>query len=105
MLDPKLDSKKQEHKEARVQVHEEDMEIGYEDNPSPLSFEGLEHKFLDEITKLVKEQSDAEDVENTRHREVCKSVPMTAYLKLTMKIIKKLEIRNPWIIRQKFIVM
>lgn len=64
-----LDSEKQENKETRSQVHEQDMEIGYEDRPSPLPFEGLEHKFLGEITKLIKEQSDKEDAENARHRE------------------------------------
>ncbi|XP_017984214.1 PREDICTED: uncharacterized protein LOC18586868 [Theobroma cacao] len=45
------------------------MEIGYEDNPSPLTFEGLERKFHDEIMQLVKEQSDAEDKEIARHKE------------------------------------
>jgi phage terminase Nu1 subunit (DNA packaging protein) len=35
-----------------------------------MSFEGLERKFFDEVMKLAKEQSDAEDVENARHREV-----------------------------------
>lgn len=46
------------------------MEIGYEDNPLLQTFEGLDKKFLNEIMKLVKEQTDAEDAENVRHREV-----------------------------------
>ncbi|KAJ0966343.1 hypothetical protein J5N97_027481 [Dioscorea zingiberensis] len=46
-----------------------DLEIGYEDNSLPLTFEGLEQKFLQEFLKLAKEQQDAEDTENARHRE------------------------------------
>ncbi|KAK9284016.1 hypothetical protein L1049_012275 [Liquidambar formosana] len=70
MADAKLDLEKQVNKEVKVQPHEQDMEIGYEDNPpSSLTLEGLEKKFLDETMKLAKEQSDAEDVENARHRE------------------------------------
>ncbi|XP_021296589.1 uncharacterized protein LOC110425853 [Herrania umbratica] len=55
--------------ENNAQSQEQDMEIGYEDNPSPLTFEGLERKFHDEIMKLVKEQSDTEDKENARHKK------------------------------------
>lgn len=69
MPDPKMDLEKQTNKEHRLSAHEQDMEIGYEDKPSTLSFEGLEQRFLDEIMKLAKEQSDAEDAENARHRE------------------------------------
>lgn len=60
---------KQDNREA-VQ-NEEDMDIGYEDTPPPLTFDGLERKFNDEIFRLVKEQSDLEDAEITRHKEVC----------------------------------
>ncbi|KAF7146918.1 hypothetical protein RHSIM_Rhsim03G0094100 [Rhododendron simsii] len=69
MADPKADSDKQTNKEPRPQAHEQDMEIGYEDKPSTPSFEGLEQRFLDEIMQLAKEQCDAEDAENARHRE------------------------------------
>uniref|UniRef100_A0A5B7BA73 Uncharacterized protein n=1 Tax=Davidia involucrata TaxID=16924 RepID=A0A5B7BA73_DAVIN len=69
MPDQKLDLEKQANKEPRMQSHEQDMEIGYEDKPSPVTFEGLEQKFQDEIIKLLKEQSDAEDAENARHKE------------------------------------
>uniref|UniRef100_A0A7N0TLK7 Uncharacterized protein n=1 Tax=Kalanchoe fedtschenkoi TaxID=63787 RepID=A0A7N0TLK7_KALFE len=58
---------KQAEREA-VQA-EQDMEIGYEETPSPLTFESLERKFNDEIVRLVKEHSDLEDVEITRHKE------------------------------------
>ncbi|XP_073120885.1 uncharacterized protein [Henckelia pumila] len=44
-------------------------EIGYEDKPQLLTFEGLERRFQDEIFNLIKEQADAEDAENTRHKE------------------------------------
>jgi hypothetical protein len=69
--DPKSGLENQSNKEAsRIQPHEQDMELGFEDNSLPMSFEGLERKFFDEVMKLAKEQSDAEDVENARHREV-----------------------------------
>ncbi|EOY19313.1 Uncharacterized protein TCM_044378 [Theobroma cacao] len=55
--------------ENNAQSREQDIEIRYEDNRSPLTFEGLERKFHDEIMKLVKEQSDAEDKEIARHKE------------------------------------
>ncbi|KAG8371103.1 hypothetical protein BUALT_Bualt13G0052000 [Buddleja alternifolia] len=68
------DSRKQLDKQGggdpRTQPHEEDMDIGYEDNHHmQRTFEGLEQRFLDDIMKLSKEQTDAEDVENARHRE------------------------------------
>lgn len=69
VADSKLDLEHLRNKGARYQSHEEDMEIGYEDKPSPLTFEVLEHKFQNEILKLIKEQSDAEDAEIIRHRE------------------------------------
>lgn len=56
--------------DPRFQSQEQDMEIGYEDKPSPLTFEGLEQKFQAEILKLVKQQIDAEEAENVRHMEV-----------------------------------
>ncbi|XP_048232083.1 uncharacterized protein LOC8285979 isoform X2 [Ricinus communis] len=62
--EPKLVSEHQANKH-----HEQDMDIGYEDNSLPLTFEVLEQRFLDEVTKLTTEQSDAEDAENARHRE------------------------------------
>lgn len=46
------------------------MNIGYEENLMPQTFEGLEQKFLDDIMKLSKEQINAEDAEIARHREV-----------------------------------
>ncbi|KAL6989173.1 hypothetical protein U1Q18_014925 [Sarracenia purpurea var. burkii] len=69
MPNPKVELENQTYKESRLQAHEQDMEIGYEDKPSMLTFEGLEQRFLDEIVKLAKEHSDAEDAENARHRE------------------------------------
>ncbi|KAL1342274.1 hypothetical protein HN51_028843 [Arachis hypogaea] len=52
------------------QSHEQDMEIGYEEGtPPPPTYEGLEQRFIDEITKLARERSDAEDAEFARHTE------------------------------------
>ncbi|GER36536.1 S-adenosyl-L-methionine-dependentmethyltransferases superfamily protein [Striga asiatica] len=55
--------------DPRDQSQEEDMDIGYDDNNVIQTFEGLEQRFLDDIMKLSKEQVDAEDAENARHRE------------------------------------
>lgn len=68
--DPRMALENQGGKDPRAQPREEDMDIGYEDNPVQPSLEGLEKKFLDDIMKLTKEQNDAEDAENFRHREV-----------------------------------
>lgn len=62
---------KQVSGDPRSQFHEEDMDIGYEDKHVLHTFEGLEQRFFDDIMKLYREQTDAEDAENARHREVC----------------------------------
>lgn len=67
--DPRLALENQGGKDPRAQPREEDMDIGYEDKPVQQTLEGLEQKFLDDIMKLTKEQNDAEDAENSRHRE------------------------------------
>lgn len=66
--DPKTSDKLQ-NADHRSRPHEKDMEIGYGDNHSSKTFEGLEKKFLDDIIKLANEQNNAEDTENARHRE------------------------------------
>ncbi|KAK9170253.1 hypothetical protein Syun_002393 [Stephania yunnanensis] len=70
--DSKTGFDKQGNKEPRGQSNEQDMELGYEDNPLPQTFEGLEQKFHAEIMKLTNEEHDAEDAENARHREPLK---------------------------------
>ncbi|MCD7461644.1 hypothetical protein HAX54_046727 [Datura stramonium] len=67
--DPRLAFENQGGKDPRAQPREENMDIGYEDKPVQQTLEGLEQKFLDDIMKLTKEQNDAEDAENSRHRE------------------------------------
>ncbi|XP_075500642.1 uncharacterized protein LOC142539232 [Primulina tabacum] len=67
--DPRIPFEKQGGGDPRSQPREEDMDIGYEDNRTIQSFDGLEQIFLDDIMKLSKEQNDAEDAENARHRE------------------------------------
>ncbi|CAN4120159.1 unnamed protein product [Withania somnifera] len=67
--DPRLALENQGGKDPRAQPREEDMDIGYEDKPVQHPLEGLDQKFLDDIMKLTKEQNDAEDAENSRHRE------------------------------------
>lgn len=68
--DSKLGLEKQVNIDPRSQPHEEEMDIGYEEKTLSPTFEGLEEKFLDDIMKLTKEQTDAEDAEIARHREV-----------------------------------
>uniref|UniRef100_A0A5B7B8I8 Uncharacterized protein n=1 Tax=Davidia involucrata TaxID=16924 RepID=A0A5B7B8I8_DAVIN len=72
--DPKMALEKQRNNDPRSQPHEEDMDIGYEDNLLSQTFEGLEQGFLDDIMKLAKEQTDAEDTENVRHQERIKAI-------------------------------
>lgn len=74
--DPRMLPERQDNSDLRSNPGEEDMDIGYEDKPmlQMQTFEGLEQKFLDEIVKLAKEQNDAEDVENARHRESINSI-------------------------------
>ncbi|XP_004251226.2 uncharacterized protein [Solanum lycopersicum] len=67
--DPRLALENQGGKNPRALPREEGMDIGYEDKPVQQTLEGLEKKFLDDIMKLTKEQNDAEDAENSRHRE------------------------------------
>lgn len=68
--DAKVALEKQSNNDPRPQSHEEDMDIGYEDNPLSKTFESIDKKFYDDLLKLAKEQADAEDAENARHREV-----------------------------------
>ncbi|KAK6163656.1 hypothetical protein DH2020_000520 [Rehmannia glutinosa] len=68
-MDSRMPLERQGGGDPRSQSHEEDMDIGYEDNRVMHTFEGLEQRFLDDIMKLSKEQTDAEDAENARHRE------------------------------------
>lgn len=68
--DPRMVLERQSNNDPRSNPGEEDMDIGYEDKPMLQTFEGLEQRFLDDIMKLAKELSDAEDAENARHREV-----------------------------------
>ncbi|GAB2218915.1 hypothetical protein Drorol1_Dr00002148 [Drosera rotundifolia] len=63
------DTKVSSKQESSLHTQEQDMEIGYEDNPSPKTFETLEQKFRNDIGRLIKEHADAEDAENSRHME------------------------------------
>ncbi|KAL2903664.1 Ninein [Bienertia sinuspersici] len=63
------DTKMGSIQEQRVHPQEQDMEVGYEDSPTPQTLERLEQKFHNDIMKLFKEMDDAEDAENTRHKE------------------------------------
>jgi hypothetical protein len=68
--DLKVGMEKQPTKESRDQSRIERTETRYEDYNLPQTFEGLEQSFHEEIMMLSKELHDAEDAENSRHREV-----------------------------------
>ncbi|KAJ6852206.1 uncharacterized protein M6B38_254535 [Iris pallida] len=55
--------------DPRAQTHQTDMALGYEEDALPQTFEGLEQKFIQDIMTLTREQQNAEDGENARHRE------------------------------------
>ncbi|XP_021746617.1 uncharacterized protein LOC110712457 [Chenopodium quinoa] len=63
------DTKMSSNQEQRVHPQEQDMEVGYEDNPVPQNLERLDQKFHSDIMKFIKEQNDAEDAETARHRK------------------------------------
>lgn len=67
--DANIGFEKQGNSNPRSQLREGDMDNGYGEKPSSQTFEGLEEKFLNDIRKLSKEQSDVEDAENARHGE------------------------------------
>ncbi|GKC81748.1 hypothetical protein Tco_1137465 [Tanacetum coccineum] len=61
----------QENMDSRLQSFEQIMEIGHKERgPSELTFEQLEHKFQDEIKRLITRHSHIEDEEIARHKEV-----------------------------------
>ncbi|KAG7035910.1 hypothetical protein SDJN02_02710, partial [Cucurbita argyrosperma subsp. argyrosperma] len=65
----KLVLEKGSNSDPRSQSHGKNMENRFGDGLLPQNFDGLEQKFIDDIIKLAKEQNDAEDEENARHRE------------------------------------
>ena len=58
-------------KESRDQPRTDKIEARHDDYNLPRTFESLEKSFREDIVVLSKELNDAEDAENTRHREVC----------------------------------
>lgn len=63
------DTKMGSNQEQRVHPQEQAMEVGFEDSAAPQTLERLDRSFHNDIMKLMKEQDDAEDSENARHRE------------------------------------
>lgn len=70
MSDSKLGMEMQAKKDPRAQAHQDELDARFNDSSFPQTFEGLEQKFLIDIMNLTKEQQEAEDRENARHREV-----------------------------------
>ncbi|XP_026427023.1 uncharacterized protein LOC113323012 [Papaver somniferum] len=69
--------------DQRVQIHEQDTEIGYDESSHSQTFEVLENKFHGDIIKLTKEQDEAEDAENARHKEKIVEINARYHEKLT----------------------
>lgn len=67
--DSKMALEKQLGSDSRSQPRQDDVEAGFDDINHPPTFEVIEEKFLLDIMKLTKEQHEAEDKENARHRE------------------------------------
>ncbi|KAL6645871.1 hypothetical protein ACP70R_017479 [Stipagrostis hirtigluma subsp. patula] len=72
--DLKVGSEKHPSKESRDQPRTDRTEARYEDYSFPRTFEGLEQSFHEDIMMLSKELQDAEDAENSRHRERLKEI-------------------------------
>ncbi|ESQ42162.1 hypothetical protein EUTSA_v10014324mg [Eutrema salsugineum] len=68
-MDPKSGMEKQGSDPRAQAQHQENTKPGYENNRGMQTFEGLEQKFMDDITRLAKDQIEAEDAEIARHRE------------------------------------
>lgn len=72
--DAKVGLEKQTTKETREHARTDRTDTRYEEYNLPRTFEGLEQSFHEDIMMLSKELHDAEDAENSRHREVCQSM-------------------------------
>ncbi|XP_062210765.1 uncharacterized protein LOC133912173 isoform X2 [Phragmites australis] len=72
--DLKVGLEKQPIKETRDQPCTDRTEARYEDYNLPRTFEGLQQSFHEDIMMLSKELQDAEDAENSRHRERLKEI-------------------------------
>ncbi|CAN8244277.1 unnamed protein product [Cochlearia groenlandica] len=69
---PGIEKQGSDHHRTQTQQHQENTKPVYENTRAGMqqqTFEGLEQKFMDDVTRLAKEQTDAEDAEILRHRE------------------------------------
>ncbi|XP_010420993.1 PREDICTED: uncharacterized protein LOC104706493 [Camelina sativa] len=73
-MDPKPGMEKQGSVPRAQSQHQENPKTGYDNNRGMQTFEGLEQKFMDDITRLAKDQIEAEDAEIARHREKIKTI-------------------------------
>lgn len=77
-MDPKAGMEKQGSDIRTQPQHQENPKTGYDNNRGVQTFEGLEQKFMDDITRLAKDQIEAEDAEIARHREVSNKLESSA---------------------------
>ena len=95
--DLKVDLEKQPRKELRNQPRTSKIEAMHEDYNLPRTYEGLEQNFREDIAVLSKELHDAEDAENTRHREVCSN-----YFACICLVLPTCQERTNWTSRSVF---
>ncbi|WOK97853.1 hypothetical protein Cni_G06561 [Canna indica] len=69
MSDSKLGMEMQGTKDPRAHARQDELEGRFDDSTFPQTFEGLEQNFFNDLMNLTKEQHEAEDRENARHRE------------------------------------
>ncbi|CAL9083444.1 unnamed protein product [Musa textilis] len=69
MSDSKLGREMQINRDPRAHARQDELVSTFDDSTLPQTFEGLEQKFVNDIINLAKEQQEAEDRENARHRE------------------------------------
>ncbi|KAH9298924.1 hypothetical protein KI387_030606, partial [Taxus chinensis] len=64
-------------------AQKQEVSVGFEDQSLTKSLEAFEQNLMNEVMKLMKEQDDAEDEENTRHREesMANQLPMVILAK------------------------
>ncbi|XVF19572.1 hypothetical protein REPUB_Repub11eG0122700 [Reevesia pubescens] len=100
--DPKLSLEKQ-NADPRSRPHDENMEVGYEQNLLSQTLEGLEKNFLDDIMKLAKEQTNAEDTENIRHREKINAINTQYQEKLAALRARHVSLKDEFLQKESLV--
>ncbi|XVE59708.1 hypothetical protein DITRI_Ditri05aG0067900 [Diplodiscus trichospermus] len=98
-----IQSLEKQNVDPRSRPHDENMDAGPEQNLLSQTLEGLEKKFLDDIMHLAKEQNDAEDAENTRHRERINAINTQYQEQLTALRARHASRRDEFLRKESFL--